>query len=182
MYKDNSLIPSEAVRLAALGILTQGPRPYAALSGEVRHFSDRIVGPSLDMTGPSLELLRIEGLIESDGRAAAAEAQLLRITEAGSRELRHLLTARLRGATGEFNKLVIALKMRFLHLLDPAARAAQIGLLVDTCEAELKRLSDLRRHHAAEPGPLLDWLDHDIAQIETRAAWFRSLGDRAPAG
>jgi DNA-binding PadR family transcriptional regulator len=179
MYKDQSLIPSEAVRLAALGILTQGPSSYAALSAEVRHFSDRIVGPSLDLTGPSLELLRVEGLIESDTSPAAPDNRILRITDAGRRELKHLMAARLRGATGEFNKLVIALKMRFLHLLEPPERQAQIDLLVDTCEAELKRLQDLRRHQGEERATLAAWLDHDIAQIEERATWFRRLASGA---
>ena len=32
MYKDNSLIPTEAVRLAALGTLHEGPRRYADLA------------------------------------------------------------------------------------------------------------------------------------------------------
>ena len=77
--------------------------------------------------------------------------------------------------TGEFNKLVIALKMRFMHLLDAAERQAQIDLLADTCEAELRRLHDLRQHHRTTPGTLSAWLDHDIAQIEQRAAWFRGL-------
>ena len=36
VYKDNSLIPTEAVRLAALGLLTEGPRSYAELADEVR--------------------------------------------------------------------------------------------------------------------------------------------------
>ncbi len=175
MYRDNSLIPSEAVRLAALGILAGGPCLYAALSGELRHFCERIVGPSLDLTGPSLELLRVEGLIESEAAGDAAETRTLRITEAGRRELKRLLTARLRGATGEFNKLVIALKMRFLDLLEPAERQGQIDLLVDTCEAELGRLSDLRRHLGDDASALAAWLDHDMAQIRERAAWFRGL-------
>ena len=65
MYKDNSLIPSEAVRLAALGLLAKRPRVYADLARDIRHFTARIVGPSLDLLGPSLELLKIEGLIEA---------------------------------------------------------------------------------------------------------------------
>ncbi len=65
MYKDNSLIPSEAVRLAALGLLAMRPRAYADLARDIRHFTARIVGPSLDLLGPSLELLKIEGLIEA---------------------------------------------------------------------------------------------------------------------
>lgn len=174
MYKD-SLIPSEAVRLAALGILAQGPKSYADLSAEVRHFADRIVGPSLDLLGPSLELLRVEGLIAADGAGPASEAAILRITEDGRRELKQLLRARLRGPLGDVSKLLIALKMRFLHLLEPADRRMELEQLAQTCDTELKRLHDLRRHHAGEPGALLQWLDHDIAQIADRAAWFRAL-------
>lgn len=174
MYKDG-LIPSEAVRLAALGILAQGSKSYAELSAEVRHFADRIVGPSLDLLGPSLELLRVEGLIAADGAGAASEAAILRITDDGRRELLQLLQARLRGPLGEINKLLIALKLRFLHLLGPAERRAQLQLLAEACDTELKRLADLRRHHAAEPGALLQWLDHDMAQLSDRAAWFRAL-------
>ena len=36
MYRDNSLIPSETVRLAALGLLTEGAKSYAELASEVR--------------------------------------------------------------------------------------------------------------------------------------------------
>ena len=66
MNRDNSLIPSEAVRLAALGSLWQGPKRYAELATEVRHFTGRIVGPSLELLGPSLEVLRLEGLIDAE--------------------------------------------------------------------------------------------------------------------
>ena len=51
MYRDNTLIPSETVRLLALGILAGGAKRYATLAEEVRHFSGRIVGPSLDLVG-----------------------------------------------------------------------------------------------------------------------------------
>ena len=46
MYRDNTLIPTEAVRLLALGILATGERSYSQLASEVRHFTGRIVGPS----------------------------------------------------------------------------------------------------------------------------------------
>jgi len=177
MYKDNSLIPTEAVRLAALGLLTEGPRSYAELADEVRHFTSRIVGPSLDLIGPPIEVLRVEGLIESAG-GGAGPAAALRITEAGRQELMRLLGANLRGPLGEFNKLVIALKLRFLPLLEPAARRLQAELLAEICERELTRLTDLRRHYEGRSGHLIDWLDHDIAQVEQRLGWFRSLQDR----
>ena len=174
MYRDNSLIPAEAVRLAALGSLAQAAKSYAALAGEVRHFAGRIVGPSLDLMGPSLELLRVEGLVEAEDGDDAP----MRITEAGRQELRRLLTAGLRGPLSELNKLIIALKLRFLHLLDPVEQRLQAELLAETCEKELVRLDDLRGHHAGEAGHLVDWLDHDIAQVRARLAWFRELEGR----
>jgi DNA-binding PadR family transcriptional regulator len=176
MYKDNSLIPTEAVRLAALGLLSEEPRTYGDLAQEVRHFTSRIVGPSLDLIGPPIEVLRVEGLIESAG-GAGAEATLS-ITAAGRQELIRLLGANLRGPLGEFNKLVIALKLRFLPLLEPAARRLQVELLAEICERELARLSDLWRHYEGRSGPMIDWLDHDIAQVRQRLDWFRSLEAR----
>jgi DNA-binding PadR family transcriptional regulator len=178
MYKDNSLIPTEAVRLAALGLLTEGPRSYAALADEVRHFTSRIVGPSLDLIGPPIEVLRVEGLVETASGGAGPDVSL-RITEAGREELLRLLGANLRGPLGEFNKLVIALKLRFLHLLGEEARRLQAELLAEICERELTRLNDLRRHYHGQSGHLVDWLDHDIAQVAARLAWFRDLRDRA---
>ena len=63
MYRDNTLIPSEAVRLLALGILATRECPYAELAHEVRHFVGHVVGPSLDLVGAPIEVLKIEGLI-----------------------------------------------------------------------------------------------------------------------
>ncbi|HYC12673.1 MAG TPA: hypothetical protein VEC75_00390, partial [Stellaceae bacterium] len=62
MFRDRSLVPAEAIRLTALGLLAEGPRRYGDLAAAVRHFTGRIVGPSLDLMGSSLELLRYEGL------------------------------------------------------------------------------------------------------------------------
>ena len=173
MYKDNSLIPTEAVRLAALGMLAERPRSYAELAEEVRHFTGRIVGPSLDLIGPPLELLRVEGLIRAiDGRDE------MRVTDAGQAELLRLLGANLRGPLGEFNKLVIALKLRFLGLLDRGGQKLQAELLAEICQRELARLTDLRHQYQAQSNHLVDWLDHDISQVEARLAWFIALQHR----
>ena len=67
MYSDNSLLPRETVRLAALGALTMGEMRYGALAGDVRHFISRLAGPSLELMGSSIELLRHEGLVEPVG-------------------------------------------------------------------------------------------------------------------
>jgi DNA-binding PadR family transcriptional regulator len=176
MYRDNSLIPSETVRLAALGLLSESPRGYGDLASEVRHLSARLVGPSLDLLGPSIELLKVEDLANADGEG------LLAITDKGRAELKRLLKAGLRGPIGEVNKLIIALKLMFLHVLDPDDRIMQIEMLAETFEQELARLNDLHGRLADRPGLLVDWLDHDMAQVEQRIAWFHRLLQRLESG
>ena len=71
MYSDSTLTPREAIRLCALGTLagrsqaTSSPMTYDELASAVRHFVSRITGPSLDLMGESIELLRFEGLAEA---------------------------------------------------------------------------------------------------------------------
>jgi hypothetical protein len=88
MYRDNTLIPSEAIRLLALCVLATRECPYAELAHEVRHFVGHVVGPSLDLVGAPIEVLKIEDLIEeAETRAAEPDSDAappLGITEAGS--------------------------------------------------------------------------------------------------
>ena len=189
MYRDNTLIPSEAVRLLALGILAGRPMSYAQLAREVRHFTGRIMGPSLDLVGAPLEVLKVEGLVANCGGSDMpdqddpesddldGDEQELTLTPEGRAELRRLLSANVRPQISDLNKLIIALKMRFLHLMEPAERRVQAELLHDICERELARLIDLRAYHAAEPGHLCDWLDSEIAQTRARLDWFAGLRD-----
>ena len=145
MFSDNSLLPKETIRLAALGILSEAPHAYADLANAVRQFVGRIAGPSLELTGPSIEMLRYEGLVET--------------------------------ANDDMSKLVIALKMRFMSLLDAAERRDQVDLLIDACELELARLGDLRDPAAGDPF-FQDWLTHDIDLVDSRLAWLHALRDR----
>src|SRR3546814_5658654 len=71
--------------------------------------------------------------------------------------------------------LIVALKMRFLHLMEPAERRVQAELLHEICERELARLIDLRAYHGEEPGHLCAWLDSAIAQTRARLDWFAGL-------
>lgn len=173
MLRDNSLIPIEAVRLCALGRLMQGDLPYAALAGEVRHFTSRLVGPSLDLLGTSIELLRLEGLVAAvDGKGMEDNA-LLRITPAGREAFRELMRARVRAPGGDVGKLVLALKLRFLGLLSAEDRAEQVELMADVYRQERARLMDLRQHSSETH--LAEWLDLEIAQIDQRLAWFATF-------
>ncbi len=182
MFSDNTLTPKEAVRLCALGTLAAGPQRYSALVNSIRHFVSRVLGPSLELMGTSIELLKYEGLVEPiDGVGMEDDAELA-ITGAGMAEMRALLIANVRAATTELNKLIVALKFRFLHLLDGDDQKAQADLLVDVCESELARLTDLRGHHVEEPGYLIPWLDHDIGLLEARLRWLEDFRGQLDGG
>ena len=175
MYRDNTLIPSEAIRLLALGVLATGETTYAQLASEVRHFAGHVVGPSLDLVGAPIEVLKVEGFVETADGGGLAETANLRITEAGREELTRLLNSNVRAPVSDINKLIITLKMRFLHLLAAPDRRLQAEMLAEMCERQLVRLTELRGGHAAAPGHLSAWLDHEIAQARERLAWFRDL-------
>lgn len=175
MYADNTLTPKEAIRLCALGTLAQGPMHYSALANSVRHFIGNTLGPSLDLMGTSIELLKYEGLVEPVSGEGMSDDAELAVTDEGREELRKLLTAPLRSGVAELNKLIMALKFRFLHLLPAADRLAQADHLIEVGENELARLEDLRAHHAEDGGHLVEWLDHDIGQIERRLDWLKAF-------
>jgi DNA-binding PadR family transcriptional regulator len=180
MFRDHSLVPAEAVRLAALGLLAEAPRQYADLAAEVRFLTSRIAGPSPELMGTSLELLRYEGLVTPAG----ANDPALTLTANGRAALENLLRANLRAPSTDLGKLGLALKLRFLGQLPAADQGQQIELVIAACESEFARLVDLRTRHAATPGLFRDWLDHDIAQIEARIAWLgsqRSARTSAPS-
>jgi DNA-binding PadR family transcriptional regulator len=177
MYRDHSLIPSEAIRLLALGILAGGARSYAELAAEVRHFVSHITGPSLELVAAPLELLKIEGLVDAGDDHDVPDAELLSLNEAGRGELHTLLTANVRAPISDINKLIIALKLRFLHLLPATEQRLQAEVLMELSERELARLTQLRAHHTSDRGHLVAWLDQEIAQVEARLAYFRALLD-----
>ncbi|KZD09697.1 hypothetical protein [Oceanibaculum pacificum] len=177
MYRDNSLIPTEALRLAMLGFLAEGPKRYADLAAMVRRFATRVAGPSLDLLAPSLELLRFEGLVAPLDGESMEDNPSLRLTTDGQKALTDLLTASMRPVVNDLNKLVLALKLRFLHLLDREARLGQIEMLEDLFRAERSRLIDLRANEDATivDGLLPAWLDQEIAQIDSRIAWCQEI-------
>ncbi len=183
MFRDNSLMPKEAIRLTALALLRQGPRGYAQLADEVRHFTTRFWGPTLDIMASSIELMRLEGLIETAEEGETPGAALLRLSDGGESELHDLLRATVRVTTNDFNKLVVALKLRFIDLLPPDERRDQVETLIEMREGELARLCDLRATaHADEGSYFLRWLDHDVDRCERDLAWLRDLRSELDPG
>jgi hypothetical protein len=131
------------------------------------------------LVGAPIEVLKVEGLIEEIETRPPAPAPApdppLRITEAGREELNRLLTSNVRAPVSDINKLIITLKMRFLHLLAPADRRLQAEMMIEMCERQLARLTELRGHHEDAPGHLPSWLDHETDQTRERLEWFRDL-------
>ncbi|HEY5210477.1 MAG TPA: hypothetical protein VIJ42_13640 [Stellaceae bacterium] len=171
MFKDQSLLPAEAVRLAALGLLADGPRRYGDLAMEIRHFIGLAVGPSLDLMGSSIELLRYEGLAEAQDGAGAHDNAMLALTPAGEAALAILLQAPLRTPGTDAGRLALLLKLRFFHHLAAPEQAAQRRQIAEALAAELLRLEDLRLHAASAPA-LTAWLDRDIADLRGRIEQF----------
>lgn len=177
MFSDNTLTPKEAIRLCALGTLALAPLRYSELATAIRHFVSRIQGPSLEMMGSSIELLKFEGLIEAVDGVGMEDDAVMRVTDKGDDELKLLLTANIRATATELNKLVIALKFRFLHLLDTDAQRGQVDLLIDVMMNEHARLEDLRGSHGEQVGYLGAWLDHDIQALAERIQWLTEFRD-----
>lgn len=175
MYSDNTLTPKEAVRLCALGTLSGESMTYGALAQSVRHFIDRIQGPSLDVLGTSVELLKYEGLVKVVG--GDGDEEQLQVTDEGTAELHELLTANIRANDSDLNKLIEALKFRFLKLLDIDEQRLQTDLLVERAEVELARHLDLRQHFQKDDGYLTQWLDRDIDELEARLEWLENFRD-----
>lgn len=178
MQRDLSLVPTESIRLAALGLLAESERAYGHLAIEVRHLTSRLSGPSLDLLGPSLELLRYEGLVESasvsadPARMLTAET-MLRLTEAGRAALVELLTAPVRTPVNDPARLAIRMKLRFLHHLEPATRGREIEHLIEIISGETARLADLRTTLGDSAPYLSEWLDQEVTHAEGRLAWLR---------
>jgi len=176
MYRDNTLVPREAVRLLALGLLGTREMTYPQLAAEVRHFTTHVVGPSLDLVASPVELLKVEGLVAAAEDAGAGDEQeTLCITPAGRAELDTLLKSNVRPGISDINKLIITLKIRFLHLLEAEDRALQIEMIAEMFERQLVRLTELRAHHGDAAGGLSDWLDHEIKQTRDSVTWFENL-------
>lgn len=179
MFTDNTLTPKEAVRLCALGILADGPSTYAALAANVRHFVSHIIGPSLDVMGQSVELLKYEGLVDSSNDGDSRDQETLTITSLGHQELKNLLLANIRHGATELNKLIVALKFRFMHTLGDADRDRQIEMLIDMFENEQVRLETLSHDHVRDQGYLGAWLKREVDEVSDRIQWLETLRSEA---
>jgi len=179
MYRDKTLIPTEALRLCMLGTLAIQPHTYAELAREVRAFASRIVGPSLDVMGLSIEVLRAEGLVQPVAAQPDPADETLELTDAGREELRALMISNLRSPVDGNSQLIFALKLRFLHLLSDSDAQDQVERMREISETEHARLVDLKQRYGAEPGQFDAWLDLELTQVEDRLDWLATV---KPAG
>ncbi len=174
MYRDNTLVPAEATRLLALGLLMENPMSYAMLAQTVRGFTSLVVGPSLDLIGTPLEVLKVEGLVSLD---KASEDQTLSLTNAGQEEFSYLMGSNLRAPVTDMSKLVIAIKMRLLHLADKTTQTMQVSLLVDIYERQLNRLLELKQGYSITKGQFDNWLDLDIKHTTEQLKIYEHMAE-----
>jgi hypothetical protein len=170
MYRDRTLVPGEAVRLLALGALMEQDRRYGELATEIRFFTQRIVGPSLDLLGSSLELLRIEGLADAIEEPGPEDQALLRISDAGKSLFEALMSAQLRAPVNDAGRLVLLLKLRFLPFLPKEAQEDQIDLLHDIVSTEKARAEELAKEFEGQA--VADWIALEIDLAENRLVWL----------
>jgi hypothetical protein len=172
MNRAQSLFPAEALRLAALGMLAEDPRGYGDLAAEISAFAGHVAGPSLDLLGTSVELLRYEGLVEAVGGSVTDETALLDLTATGRAALARLLRASLAAPASQINRLFVALKLRFLPLLPEPEQRRQLGLIADWYRTEHERVVTLRHGQAGSGAEFIVWLDHEAAQIRAHIDWL----------
>jgi DNA-binding HxlR family transcriptional regulator len=179
MFRDRTLVPGEAVRLLALGALMEKDHRYGELATEIRFFTQRIVGPSLDLLGSSLELLRLEGLSEAIEEPGPDEQTLLRITPQGRDMFNALMMAQLRAPVNDVGRLVLLLKLRFLEFLSDESQEDLLDLLGEIVRTERGRAAELAAEYADRP--LAGWLAFDVAQADQRIAWLDAALDELDA-
>jgi hypothetical protein len=113
-----------------------------------------------------------EGLAELENSDDEGGA-LLRITDEGRKQFVILMTSGIRAPVNDVSKLIIALKMRFLDLLERDDRLEQIEFMLEMSESEAARLRDLKHKNANDR--FAEWLAFEIAQLEQRIAWLERL-------
>lgn len=175
MYPDNTLTPKEATRLCMLGILAFGPQTYGDVARSVRAFTGALMGPSLDVMASAIELLRLEGLVDIVDDTNDRDTTVLKISEAGKDDLIALMKSPIRENGGEHNRLIIALKIRFLHVLSSEDRREQIDNMIDAADAEIGRLSQLEQSQTGESDMFRAWVSQERASIEARSAWLEAI-------
>ena len=157
--------------MAALGALIERARSYGDIANEVRSFISRIVGPSLELMGTSIELLKLEGLIETVNDNDKGDSSLLQLSPTGLQELKEYLRSNLKSGGSELNKLVIALKLRFIDILDDDERRDQLLAIRDMYHNEKRRLEDLKNQTTWLTGFLLESIELDLFLVNKKIEW-----------
>ena len=137
----------------------------------MRSFISRIVGPSLELMGTSIELLKLEGLIETVNDNDADDESLLQLSPSGLQELKDYLRSNLKSGGSELNKLVIALKLRFIDILDDDERQDQLLAIRDMYHNEKRRLEDLKNQTTWLTGFLLESIELDLFLVNKKIEW-----------
>ena len=117
------------------------------------------------------ELLKLEGLIETVNDNDKGDASLLQLSPAGLQELKEYLRSNLKSGGSELNKLVIALKLRFIDILDDDEKRDQLLAIRDMYHNEKRRLEDLKNQTTWLTGFLLESIELDLFIVNKKIEW-----------
>ena len=165
-FPDGSLLPQEAARLCALGLLREGARPLAALARETHRLLSFHLGASLDAAGESIAALPALGLARAEAAPGAAPGEaILHATASGEAELRALLASSPPAPMGgDLGRAVASLKLRFAGALHGEARRAMLQALVEAARAD-----QARRDEPGAPATALDGAERAAAALRLEA-------------
>ncbi len=95
----------------------------------------------------------------------------MQLSSAGLQELKDYLRSNLKSGGSELNKLVIALKLRFMDILSEDERRDQLTAIRDMYHNEKRRLEDLKTQTTWLTGFLLESIELDLFAVNKRIEW-----------
>ena len=93
------------------------------------------------------------------------------LSPTGLQELKEYLRSNLKSGGSELNKLVIALKLRFIDILDDDERRDQLLAIRDMYYNEKRRLEDLKSQTTWLTGFLLESIELDLFVVNKKIEW-----------
>lgn len=166
MYEDRTLQPAEAVKLLALGLLIAKDKSYGDLAREISYFCARVVGPSLDLLGSSLEILKLDGLVSITGdKQGDSDQRMMQITDLGKERFLALMASSMRAPLNDINRLVLLIKLRFMELLPREQQQDQMEICLELLIKQQAWTMELAKDHANSL--LTGWLETEIANLQS---------------
>lgn len=155
---------------AILGLLIEGPSTLQAIVKSLKTLGGAEWQPTADAV-----LAAVERACESGSIRVDAETARLEITGAGVERFQANLARPLDGSNTVSGRLMVALKIRFLHALKPGAARV---VVTDLTRSHGDAIKDLRVEYSRAQSrglPTSEWLRHEMERHAWEMQWLESL-------